>query len=49
MRVVQQIHWMTNAQIWWKILRVYTENIKYNFGLEFIVRVEQHELSIRMQ
>ena len=25
---------MTEAQIWWKILRVYTENIKFNFGLE---------------
>ena len=45
---------MTKTQIWWKILRVYTENIKFNFGLEFIVRVEHfilrtHELFIRMQ
>ena len=31
---------MTKAQIWWKTLRVYTENIEFSFDLEFIVRVE---------
>ena len=37
---ITEVHWMTRAQIWWKILQVYTANIKFYFGLQFIVRVK---------